>query len=133
MFGAKADQHNFDRDPSDLGKMITFNGNWNGIDGGNSPPRRCPGAHIAVEIIEFLVDRFKPREVVQPDNLDEIQRDESPFMKFVLTMGRRNYARNNTYFSHASDVKHPLDTNGLSLGSEKIVASGERYIPVNGR
>ena len=133
MFGEDAEEHNFRRDPSILGKMITFNGNWNGIDGGNSPPRRCPGAHIAVEIIEFLVDRFKPREVVQPDNLDEIQRDESPFMKFVLKMGRRNYAKNNTFFSHASDVKHPLDTDGRSLGSEKIVASGERYIPVNGR
>lgn len=143
VFGPDAEVLNFDRDPTVLGKMMTFNGNHNDIvragDKGDfdTPPRRCPGYGNAMDIIEFLVDRYCPTPnediaSVPPARIDEIQRKETWFMRFVLKMGQITYASNNKYFPHASEVKHPLDTNGRKIGSLMIAAAGDRNIPVYG-
>jgi hypothetical protein len=143
VLGEDADALNFDRDPFVLGKMLTFNGNHNDIHRAiaegdhDTPPRRCPGYGNAMDIIEFLVDRYCPKvnmeeASIAPERLDEIQRKESWFMKFVLKMGQATYNENNKYFPHASEVKHPLDTNGRKIGSLMISAAGDRHIPVYG-
>jgi hypothetical protein len=143
VFGEDAEVLNFDRESFVLGKMLTFNGNHNeivraGAKGDfDAPPRRCPGYSNAMNIIEFLVDRYCPNVSknavsVAPERLDEIQRKETLFMKFVLKMGQMTYAENNKYFPHASEVKHPLETNGRKIGSLKIPAAGDRHIPVYG-
>jgi hypothetical protein len=143
VFGEDAEVFNFDRDPSVLGKILTFNGNYNdivraGAEGVyDTPPRSCPGCSNAMNIIEFLVDRYCPKDNMEeasiaPERLDEIQRKESWFMKFVLKMGQATYNENNKYFPHASEVKHPLDTNGRKIGSLIISAAGDRHIPVYG-
>jgi hypothetical protein len=127
--------------------MMTFNGNEKEIMEAtkkgqyDSPPRRCPGWSYALEIIEFLVTRYCPLDlasskslpVITPERLCEIQSKETFFMKFVLKMGQLTYAENNKYFPHASDVKHPLDTQGIALGASEIIASGTRSIPLYGK
>lgn len=143
VFGEDASVLNFDRDPFVLGKMMTFNGNYNDIAQGEKdkrydcPPRRCPGYSYAIDIIQFLVDRYCPAcdeniASISEERLAEIQRKETFFIKFVLKMGQVTYSRNNKYFPHASEVKHPLDTNGRKIGSLMITASGYRSIPLYG-
>jgi hypothetical protein len=144
VFGHDAEELNFDRDITVLGRMLTFNGNQNdivhGIEKGdyNSPPRRCPGYSDALAIIKFLVNRYRPRPVgdvptISQARLEEIKSKESFFQKFVLNMGQATYKETNKYFPTASDVKHPLDTNGKSIGCLPVVAAGERTIPVYGK
>ena len=98
----------------------------------------CSGYSIALDIIEFLVNRYFPVNVELPPTvsdkrLQEISKKESRFTQFVLHMGRKVYTENNQYFPHASEVKHPLDTAGCNLGSIKISAAGYRTIPAYGR
>jgi hypothetical protein len=124
--------------------MMTFNGNLNEIRHGESdhnydfPARRCPGYSYALDIILFLVDRFRPPNqcsgsCVSDERLTEISNKETLFMKFVLKMGQVTYSENNKYFPQASEVKHPMDSNGRKLGRTKIKAAGERYIPIYGK
>jgi hypothetical protein len=147
VFGANASELNFERDPAVQYQMMTFNGNEKEImestkkDQFDSPPRRCPGWSYALDIIEFLVTRYCPPDltsstsppVITPDRLYEIQSKQTIFMKFVLKIGQLTYAENNKYFPHASDVKHPLDTQGRALGSSEVNASGTRSIPLYGK
>jgi len=146
VFGPDADTLNFNRDMEVIGKMMTFNGNRNDIALGmaenepNKPPRRCPGYANAMSIIIYLVDRFAPcaecldaANAISEERLVEIHRKETLFQKFVLKMGQLTYNENNKYFPHASEVKHPMDCNGRKLGSLRIPAAGDRYIPVYGK
>lgn len=120
---------------------MTFNGNDNEIVESNCPNipvRRCPGRGYALDIIEFLVDRYLPPieppiDIDMSQRLDEIASRESFFMKFVLFMGKVTYAENNKYFPHASEVIHPMDTAGRKLGATKILAAGGRMIPQHGK
>lgn len=144
VFGANANELNFDRNPSVQYQMMTFNGNekeiMNATKNGqyDSPPRRCPGWSYVLDIIEFLVTRYCPLAssesppMITLERLSEIQSKETIFMKFVLKLGQFTYAENNKYFPHASDVKHPLDTEGRELGYREINASGTRSIPLYG-
>lgn len=142
VFGADAGDLNFQRDWDTLKQMLTFNGNLNEVERAgkdfNSPPRRCPGYENAVAIIEFLVDRYRPKvsdEVpdISQARLQEIEGKQTDFQKFVLKMGKITYDKANKYFPTASDVRHPLDTTGRQLGSLAIVAAGRRSIPIYGR
>jgi hypothetical protein len=143
VFGEDAEVFNFHRDEFVLGKMLTFNGNHNDIVRAgakgvyDTPPRRCPGYSNSMDIIEFLVDRYCPKvnmeeASVAPERFDEIRRKETWFMKFALKMGQVAYKENNKYHPHASEVKHPLDTNGRKIGSLMMHVAGDRHIPVYG-
>ena len=143
VFGEDAAVINVDRDPKVTGRMLTFNGNLNDIHHGEKdgnydfPARRCPGYGYALDIILFLVDRYCPPRkgdglTISDERLAEVTRKETNFMKFVLYMGQVTYSENNKYFPQASEVEHPMDSNGRKLGSTKIKAAGERYIPIYG-
>ena len=135
VFGADAECFVFDRPDQQLGLMMTFNGTDNKIvhsNNLNTPVRRCPGRGFALDIIEFLVDRFLPPDhpLIDEDvSIAEIATRETFFMKIVLGLGKATYSQNNKYFPHASQVLHPMDTAGKKLGSEPIVACGGRLIP----
>lgn len=99
VFGADAEKLNFNRDPSVLGHMLTFNGNETDIslgiarDDHDSPPRRCPGYGNALAIIKFLIDRYRPQSPdeipkIPQARLAEIKSMETLFQKFVLKMGQ---------------------------------------------
>jgi hypothetical protein len=146
-FGPDAGEHNFDRDASVLGKMITFNGNQNDIAKAievgdhDTPPRRCPGYGYTLDIIEFLVHRYKPADMsftvsdyISEERYSQIRRQESPFMKIALAVGSKVYVASNKYFPHASEVKHPLDTKGEPLDFFEFSACGRsRQMPNNGK
>jgi hypothetical protein len=146
VFGSDAEEYNFDRDASIVGRMLTFNGNQNdiaiAIDAGdhNSPPRRCPGYGYALDIIEFLVDRYAPNDnnislsnYISPERLREIKGKETSFMKIALTVGSKIYVVNNRYFPQASEVKHPLDVKEKPLNFSEISACGRvRHLPQYG-
>ena len=144
MFGSDALELNFSRNSEVLGKMLTFNGNENDIsdaskrDDYDTPPRRCPGYGYALDIIQFLVDRYAPQECsdaesyITQERFEQIGRKETGFMKFVLKMGKKTYAENNRYFPHASEVKHPLDTRGKALSPTEIAVGGIRSMPEYG-
>jgi hypothetical protein len=144
VFGADAAELNFQRDSDKIEQMLTFNGNIGGYlshdneDHSNSPPRRCPGYIYALEIIEFLMDRYSPElpsdvPSIPQGRLAEIRARQTPFQTFVLMMGKITYNDVNKYFPTASDVKHPADTAARRLGSLNIVAAGKRSIPVYGK
>ncbi|KAG7370111.1 hypothetical protein IV203_027857 [Nitzschia inconspicua] len=141
VFGTDAAKLNFQRDPDKLKQMLTFNGNINQIEAAgksfNFPPRRCPGYENATAIMEFSVDRYRPKLSIDSEmhdipqaRLDEIKCSQTTFQKFVLMMGKITYDAANKYFPTASDVKHPLDTTGRNVGHLSIVAAGKRSIPV---
>lgn len=146
VFGDDAHLVNFDRDPATLMKNLTFNGCQQEIheamseENPNSdfPIRRCPGYSYALDIIEFLADRFMPDDdipgaQISTEQMQQIQNRESMFVKYILRRGRSIYAQNNKYFPHPSCVKHPMDTAGCELGSRSISAAGRRTIPVVGK
>ena len=142
VFGDDAGELNFNRDWETLKHMLTFNGNLNTVEHAgknfNAPPRRCPGYENAMEIMEFLVERYSPKisvdvPEVSQGRLQEIKGKQSSFQKFALVLGKSNYDRANKFFPTASDVKHPLDTTGRRLGSVPIVAAGNRSIPMYGK
>ncbi|KAG7344774.1 hypothetical protein IV203_032305 [Nitzschia inconspicua] len=141
VFGTDAGKLNFQRDPDKLKQMLTFNGNINQIEAAgesfNFPPRRCPGYENATAIMEFLVDRYRPKFSIDSEmhdipqaRLEEIKCSQTTFQNFVLMMGKITYAEANKYFPTASDVKHPLDSTGRNIGHLSIVAAGKRSIPV---
>lgn len=145
VFGDDAAEINLDRDPSVIGKMLSFNGCYNDIQSAirrqpqnlNSPPRRCPGYGYGLDIVQYLVDRYMPVDSypgaqISAERLENIQKRESWFLWFVLRIGRATYAANNRYFPHASEVKHPRDTLETTLGTYTVHAAGERSIPIIG-
>ena len=144
-FGLDAGELNFDRSTEVVGKMLTFNGNSNDIAHGievgdhDTPPRRCPGYGYALDILEFLVDRYAPHDhndpgsYITPERFEQIKRKGNGFLKFVLKMGKKTYAANNRYFPSASEVQHPLDTKGKALNPVEIAIGGIRTMPEYGK
>jgi len=135
-----------DRDPAIQYQQLTFNGNENDIKLGasqgrpNFPVRRCPGWGIALDIIEFLVDRYAPPpdadradELISDERMEEVKSRQSKFMSQVLDKGVSVYNENNKYFPHASEVRHPLDTKGRPPGHLNINVCGSRQIPKYGK